>query len=90
MTYRNHRNNLVKLMHVYTVYMLESNNPDDIKKIDEELHRLKNEIAAIDAMTPSQQHEQMKTLTLTIESNLKFITKTEAHEQYSRKQDKEN
>jgi hypothetical protein len=41
------------------------------------LHRLKNEIAAIEGLTESQQHEQLNTITMTIESKLKFITKSE-------------
>lgn len=80
MTYKNHRNCLVKLMHSYLLYMMENNNPDDIRTIDEELHRLKNEIAAIDAMTPSQQHEQRQTISILIESRIKFITKTDANQ----------
>jgi hypothetical protein len=83
MTYKNHRNVLIKQMHLYLLYMLESRDPDDIRKIDEELHRLKNEIAAIEGMTESQQHEQRKTIAVTIESKLKFITKSETNE-YSR------
>jgi hypothetical protein len=77
MTYKNHRNVLIKQMHLYLLYMLESRDPDDIRKIDEELHRLKNEIAAIEGLTESQQHEQLNTITMTIESKLKFITKSE-------------
>jgi hypothetical protein len=73
MTYKNHRNVLIQQLHLYLLYMHESRDPDDIRKIDEELHRLKNEIAAIECMTESQQHEQRKTLMMTLESRMKFI-----------------
>lgn len=73
MTFKNHRAVLVKHMHLLMMYMLDSTNPDDVRKIDQELHRLKNEIAAIDDMTECQRYEQRETITYTIESRMKFM-----------------
>lgn len=73
MTYKKYRDSLKQQMYGYMLYMMESRNPNDVKKIDDELHRLKNEIQCLDDLTESQLHEQRKTVTHIIESAMKYL-----------------
>jgi hypothetical protein len=73
MTYKKHRDDLEKLMYGYILYIDESQDPDDISKIEYEIRRLKNEIQCLNDLTESQLHEQRKTITLTIESCMKYF-----------------
>lgn len=77
MNYKTYRKNLVTHMHQLLMFSLGSRDSNVIKKIDQELHRLKNEVAYIDEMTESQQNEQRQTITIIIESRMKFINKSD-------------
>lgn len=75
MNHNTHKQRLVEQMHSYVMFMLGCGDPDDVNKLNAELQRIKGQIEDINKMTESQQYEQVQTITIIIESSMKYVTK---------------
>jgi len=72
MNYNTYKKQLTDQMQAYLLFMLDCDDPDDASKLHAEVHRLKDRIDEINRLHYTQQRKQLQTVTMTVESGIKF------------------